>query len=56
MPVSTGMAPSIWVKASSPPAEAPMPTIGGDPTTPRSDISVSGEDPVGCRFLGDIQD
>ena len=33
MPVSAGSAPSIWVNASSPPAEAPTPTIGNAPAS-----------------------
>ena len=40
MPVLLGKAPSSRRKASSPPAEAPMPTIGKEPNAPRA---TSGE-------------
>src|SRR6516165_4035671 len=64
MPVSTGRACSICVKASSPPAEAPTPTTGKDRVSSRGpassaaelaaegvDASSAGAGSAGLRFL-----
>src|SRR5262245_15551981 len=52
IPVSTGSARSICVKASSPPAEAPMPTIGKDGVSSRGPASSAGELAAGGVDLG----
>src|SRR5947199_7683151 len=60
IPVSTGSARSICVKASSPPADAPMPTIrkGGffliAPDSSTGDGGGEVDNLWDLRFLGDI--
>src|SRR5262249_54564365 len=52
IPVSTGTARSICVKASSPPAEAPTPTTGKDRVSPRGPASSAAKLAAGGVDLG----